>query len=241
MDPRNQEKQRMTEDTSPPEGTLLEHEADGIRELDNLLPRWWVWLFHVTIIFSVLYMLYFHVFRIGDLSRERYTNEMEAAAAQAALRGGGETAALTEPATDPAILARGKELFNKHCTQCHAGQGQGTALAPNLTDYYFIHGPAFADTVRTVTEGVPAQGMLAWKNLMPRRDIHAVASYAYTLRGTNPPKPKEPQGEHYPPGSEAPATAGATNATPTAATDAAATNAPDPAPPPTAVDAPAEE
>lgn len=51
---------------NPQEPKLLDHEVDGIKELDNLLPRWWVWLFNLCNLFAVLYLLYYHVFRAGD-------------------------------------------------------------------------------------------------------------------------------------------------------------------------------
>ncbi len=64
----------------PKEPLLLDHDYDGIRELDNNLPRWWVWLFYLSIVFAVIYMLYYHVLRIGNLQAAEYEKEMKAGA-----------------------------------------------------------------------------------------------------------------------------------------------------------------
>lgn len=177
------------------EPLLLEHEADGIRELDNLLPRWWVWLFYICIIFGVLYLLYFHVFGIGPSSSEKYRQEMALAGVEvkeidySAL-------AMGSPSQDASVIGKGAGLFKTHCVACHLDKGQGN-IGPNLTDDYWLHGGEFADTMKTITEGVPAKGMISWKTVLRPDDIHAVASFIYTLRGTKPPNPKPPQGERY--------------------------------------------
>ncbi|MBU0679149.1 MAG: c-type cytochrome [Verrucomicrobia bacterium] len=184
---------------------LLDHEADGIKELDNRLPRWWVWLFYISIIFSAVYMVYFHVVDAGSLQIAKYEKEMgivETAKAEAKAEvaaAAPEAAAVpTEPSSDEEVLAKGQQLFMTHCVACHSPQGQGL-VGPNLTDNYWIHGGAFSDTVHTITEGVPAKGMITWKTLLGAGDIHALASYIFTLRGTNPPNPKAPEGEEYTP------------------------------------------
>ena len=190
--------------TDPNEPGLMSHEADGIRELDNQLPRWWVWLFAITCIFAVVYLVHFHVTKTGALSLARYENEMAAAkkpeAPVAVAAAPGETPAAAapapapaEPSTDAAVIAKGKELFLKNCMVCHGPDGQGL-IGPNLCDDSFIHGPAFADAVRTITEGVPAKGMITWKTILKADEIQTVASYIWTLRGTTPPNPKAPEG-----------------------------------------------
>ena len=62
----------------PKEPLLLDHNYDGIQELDNNLPRWWVWLFYITIIFSAVYLVYYHVAKAGDLQAAEYDKEMKA-------------------------------------------------------------------------------------------------------------------------------------------------------------------
>lgn len=175
---------------------LLDHEVDGIRELDNKLPRWWVWLFYLTIVFAVIYMAYYHVLGAGDLMAAEYTKEMKLGNA---LKG----AAMTkfeagipslEPSKDPEALARGKKTFMVLCAPCHRPDGGGL-VGPNLTDTYWIHGDKFADNVKTIWNGVPEKGMITWKNTLKPNEIYDVASYIYTLRGTKPPNPKPPENQ----------------------------------------------
>jgi cytochrome c oxidase cbb3-type subunit III len=177
--------------TDPRQPTLLDHEVDGIKELDNLLPRWWVWLMWITVGFSVVYIGIYHVFRTAPLSVAIYEKEM--ALALGAAEAAPADTAPPEPSTEPDVLARGQQLFAQ-CVPCHGPQGQGV-IGPNLCDDYWIHGPAFADNLRTIREGVPAKGMITWKNVLSPYDIKAVASYIFTLRGSNPPNPKAPEGQ----------------------------------------------
>ncbi|HHY84185.1 MAG TPA: c-type cytochrome [Verrucomicrobia bacterium] len=176
---------------------LLDHEVDGIRELDNKLPRWWVWLFYGTIAFSIGYLVYYHVLGAGPLMAEEYEREMKAgAAAKAAAMSRFEAnIASLEPSQDAAVLESGRQLFTTLCAPCHRMDGGGL-VGPNLTDDYWIHGSTFADNVRVIWDGVPAKGMITWKNNLRPDQILAVASYIYTLRGAKletPGKPPENQ------------------------------------------------
>lgn len=173
---------------------LLDHEADGIRELDNNLPRWWVWLFYLTIAFSVVYLLWYHVFRAGDLQAAEYLKEMERGdkIKSAALARFEQSLTSMEPLQDPAALAKGQQTFKTLCAPCHREDGGGL-VGPNLTDDYWIHGAAFADNLKVIWNGVPEKGMVSWKGVLQPQDIHAVASYLHTLRGTKPPNPKPPE------------------------------------------------
>lgn len=171
---------------------LMDHEADGIRELDNKLPRWWVWLFYLTTIFAAIYLLYYHVFAAGDLMAAEYSKEMktgEAAKTEALTKFESSMASL-EPSKDSTILAQGKKTFVMMCAPCHRPDGGGL-VGPNLTDDYWIHGSNFVDNVTTIWNGVPSKGMVTWKATMKPGEIYAVASYIYTLRGTHPPNPKQ--------------------------------------------------
>ena len=170
---------------------LMDHEADGIKELDNLLPSWWVWLFYGSIIYSVAYFGYYHVFGIGDSAVEAYEKDMVAAneiKAEAAARFAARTDTMT-PSTDDAVLAAGQTTFVTYCAPCHRPDGGGL-VGPNLTDDYWIHGPEFKDSINIITKGNPIKGMIAWEGQLKPDEILAVASYTYTLRGTNPPNPK---------------------------------------------------
>jgi cytochrome c oxidase cbb3-type subunit 3 len=173
---------------------LFDHEADGIKELDNLLPRWWVWLFWLCNIFALAYMLYFHVFHLGELQAAAYTIE--------AKRGDRiKSAALAEfeghlgslgPSKDPAALRDGQRVFTAYCAPCHRADGGGL-VGPNLCDDYWIHGPTFHDNLKTIVNGVPEKGMLTWRGVLKPNEIQNVASYIFTLRGTTPPNPKPPE------------------------------------------------
>lgn len=179
---------------------MMAHEADGIKELDNNLPRWWVWLFYGTILFSIPYVWFFHISRTGDSSQKRYEKEAYRARVEArelALRNASSVNLFAEPSTDAAVLAKGRGIFVANCAACHTESGAGL-IGPNLADRFFIHGPTYADTVRTVREGVLEKGMLAWKNQLRPADIQAVCSYVYSLIGSNPPNPKAPEGTEYP-------------------------------------------
>jgi len=168
----------------PKEPLLLDHEYDGIQELDNKLPRWWVWLFYITIIFAAVYMVYYHVTRTGDLQAAEYEKEMKAGAAiKAAAMGNFEsTLATLKPATDAVLLEGGRQTYAKFCAPCHRADGGGL-VGPNLTDDYWIHGSNYVDTVKVIWDGVPAKGMITWKTVLKPDEIQAVASYIYTLRG----------------------------------------------------------
>lgn len=182
---------------------LLDHEADGIRELDNKLPRWWVWLFNLTIVFSVIYLAYYHVFAKGDLKQygqmvaeyraEKAIGDRLKGAAMARFE---SSLATVEPSKDAATLAEGRALFERNCAPCHRNDGGGL-VGPNLTDDFWIHGPTFADNVRTIWNGVTEKGMLAWKDQgMKPNEVLAVASYIYTLRGAKLEKPgKAPENQ----------------------------------------------
>ncbi len=177
-----------------PETGVFDHDADGITELDNQLPRWWLWLFILTVVWSVGYLFYYDIARIGASSRAAYRAEM--AAAGQALPTAADLGPV-EPSSETAVLAAGQMLFVRNCVSCHGPQGGGL-IGPNLCDDTFIHGPTYADLVRVVREGVPARGMIAWRTVLKPHEIQAVASYTWLLRGTTPAKAKAPEGQRHP-------------------------------------------
>jgi len=170
--------------TDPKEPLLLDHNYDGIQELDNNLPRWWVWLFYITIIFSAVYLVYYHVARAGDLQAAEYDHETKAGDALkgAAMSHFEANLAGLAPSTDAAMLEDGKQIYAKFCAPCHRVDGGGL-VGPNLTDNYWIHGSNYVDTVKVIWNGVPAKGMITWKAVLKPDQIQSVASYIYTLRG----------------------------------------------------------
>jgi mono/diheme cytochrome c family protein len=271
----------------------MDHDYDGIRELDNDLPPWWLWLFYITIFWSALYLLHYHVLGTGDSSAAEYMKEIdpnwqppveaqslsleyrspfyktsqdltphtrvEIAKAmereevirlaeqgitkedgisikdlsfkeviQVAMRvasadelqklqtafpeiwtefQAGETDTedaaaepekepeiIIEPLTDQASLASGEAIYIANCATCHGKQGEG-GIGPNMTDDYFIHGFTVNEYLSVLKNGVAAKGMIAWRGILKEEQMLEVTSYLFTLRGTNPPNAKAPQGE----------------------------------------------
>ncbi len=193
---------------------LLEHAYDGIQEYDNPLPRWWVALFWLTIVLTPLYILYYH-FGPGPLAHDRYDAEMVAfydKQAQELLAMGEITEATLVGLTgDQSMMNSGKKIFQGKCATCHGMFGEG-GIGPNLTDRYWLHGGQYMDIYRTVREGVPTKGMLAWERQLRPAELLAVSSWVGALLGSEPPNAKPPQGdafERQPPAEEAPVEADA--------------------------------
>ena len=178
----------------PEDPLLLDHEADGIRELDNNLPRWWVWLFVLCTVFAVGYLTHYHVLKAGPLQVAEYQAE---AARGDALKGAAlarfeSDLSSLKPLTEPGVLQQGRQAFVNLCAPCHREDGGGL-VGPNLCDEVWIHGTNYVDTVRVIVNGVTEKGMLSWRGVLKPAEIQAVASHIHTLRGSNPPDPKPPE------------------------------------------------
>jgi cytochrome c oxidase cbb3-type subunit 3 len=178
----------------------LEHDYDGIRELDNRLPPWWVGMFYVTIIWSVIYLFYYHVSGNGQLQIEEYNAEMAVAELQKEefLKKSADKVneSTVTALTADADLSKGKQIYTTYCVACHGAAGEG-GVGPNLTDKFWIHGGGIKNIFKTVKYGVPAKGMIAWQTQLKPGEMQQVSSYILTLVGTNPPNGKEPQGTEY--------------------------------------------
>jgi cytochrome c oxidase cbb3-type subunit 3 len=178
---------------------MFEHDFDGITELDNKVPPWFSILFYGTIVFAVIYMLVFHVFKISPLMIDEYVEEIRAAEIQKQefIKSGAfvneETVTLL---TEPASLQNGKTIYITNCVPCHGTGGEGT-VGPNLTDDYWIHGGGIKNIFKTVKYGLPAKGMISWQTLLNPKQMQEVSSYITTLHGTNPPNGKPPEGNLY--------------------------------------------
>ena len=179
---------------------LLDHEYDGIRELDNNLPPWWKYGFYITILFAVGYMLHFHVFKTGKLQIAEYNDEMEKARIEleeyrllAANNVDETNVTMLEDNTE---ISKGSEIFKQYCSSCHGNAGEGN-VGPNLTDDYWLHGGDIKNIFKVIKEGVPQKGMISWKQQLSPKQIQEVSSFIITLAGTNPPNAKEPQGEKF--------------------------------------------
>lgn len=178
---------------------LLDHDYDGIRELDNALPPWWKYGFYVSIVAGVIYMFNFHVFGTGKNPTEEYAAEMERAKIEIAEYNAKSKDKIDEnniamPAA--AGIAKGKELYGANCWACHGKLGEGGA-GPNLTDDYWIHKGSLNDIYQSIKHGYPEKGMQAWEKQFSPKEISYLTGYVKTLRGTNPPNPKLPQGDLY--------------------------------------------
>ena len=178
---------------------LLDHDYDGIKELDNALPPWWKYGFYITIVVAVFYILKFEVWHTGMNPTQEYAAEMTAAKIQtdaylAAAKDNVDENSVTQ--LDAAGAAAGKEIFTKTCVACHLAEGQGS-VGPNLTDDYWIHGGGIKDIFKTIKYGYPDKGMQSWQSTYSPVQIQQLASYIRTLKGTNPPNPKAPQGDLY--------------------------------------------
>ncbi|MGB3546944.1 MAG: cbb3-type cytochrome c oxidase N-terminal domain-containing protein [Saprospiraceae bacterium] len=178
----------------------LAHEYDGIYELDNNLPPWWKALFVVTVIVAPIYIYFVHFTEVIPNQRERYALEMEQAEQDVKAYLATQADQIDETTvsllTDADALTKGQYLFESKCSPCHGKLGEGS-IGPNLTDDYWLHGGSIKDIFITIKYGVPEKGMIPWKTEMRPSDMQQVASFIRSLRGTDPPSPKEPQGELY--------------------------------------------
>ncbi|MAY84868.1 MAG: hypothetical protein CMP59_12115, partial [Flavobacteriales bacterium] len=179
---------------------LMDHEYDGIRELDNNLPPWWKYMFYATIIFAVIYLIRFHITGDGPSSHEEYMAQVEEAIALKAELMADATENITEEnvlyVVDAPSLEKGAAIFKGNCATCHGQLGEGGA-GPNLTDQYWLHGGSIKNVFSTIKYGVPAKGMIAWESQFTPKQMQSVASYILSLQGSNPPNGKAPEGQIY--------------------------------------------
>lgn len=184
----------MTDKQPQQEEVMAGHEYDGIQELDNPLPRWWLYGFYLTIVFGVFYVIYYQFgpgTSLVDAYNERVAS-LQAARAEKA-KGGVDANALLAAVANHEEAEKGKTLFAERCAACHGDAGQGV-IGPNLTDAYWIHGGKPDQILHTVRTGVADKGMPAWGESMSDPELVQVVSYIVSIKGTNPPNAKEPQG-----------------------------------------------
>jgi cytochrome c oxidase cbb3-type subunit 3 len=182
---------------------LLDHDYDGIKELDNALPPWWKWGFYFTIVVAVIYMFRFHVTKTGPTPLEEYDYEMKIAAAKMENFRQNSKEAFDEKTVtlaDATGIAAGKKIYTGTCFPCHGANGEGNAVGPNLTDKYWLHGGSLGNVFKTITIGVPDKGMQAWGKTFSPTDIRNLSSFVLSLQGTNPANAKAPQGNLFEPG-----------------------------------------
>ncbi|HEV2483045.1 MAG TPA: cbb3-type cytochrome c oxidase N-terminal domain-containing protein [Puia sp.] len=180
----------------------LGHDYDGIRELDNRLPPWWLYGFYCTIVFACIYLWRYHVAHTAPLPAEEYRIAVQEAAIRKAeyLKKAADNVDenTVKLLTSPDDLAAGRVVFEGTCFACHGKHGEG-GVGPNLTDDYWLHGGNINDVFRTIKYGWPDKGMKSWKDDYSPRQIAQIASYVKSLGGTHPDNPKPPQGTLYKP------------------------------------------
>ncbi len=179
----------------------LHHDYDGIKELDNVLPPWWLWLFYGTILWGVIYLVNVHVIKIWPHQDRAYQEEMAQAKADVDAYMATLTNTVDENTVtftdDVAVLAAGRDLFNTYCTACHGADASGseTSVGPNLTDAHWLHGGGVKNIFKTIKYGVPEKGMIAWKAQLQPVELRALACYIMSQEGKGGATQKAPQGE----------------------------------------------
>ncbi|MFO0356198.1 MAG: cbb3-type cytochrome c oxidase N-terminal domain-containing protein [Sphingobacteriaceae bacterium] len=192
---------------------LLDHDYDGIKELDNNLPPWWKYGFYLTIVVAVVYIFHYHVNGSGDLQTAEYEKEMAQAKLEIAEFMKTSANKVDESSvtllTDAKDITSGKDAFIASCAACHGRVGEG-GVGPNLTDAYWIHGGSIQDIFKSIKYGWTEKGMKAWKEDLSPMQIAQVTSFIMTLKGTNPSNAKAAQGDLYVENGAAPADSTAT-------------------------------
>lgn len=180
------------------ETILLDHSYDGIKELDNHLPPWWLGMFYGGIVFGIVYLLNYHVWKWAPLQGEEYENDMAMAAEEVKAYKATLAMSIDESnvtlVSDATALASGKEIYTAKCVACHGALGEG-GVGPNLTDNYWLHGGTVSEVFSTIKYGVASKGMIAWESQLKPDEMQNLTSFILTLQGTNPPNAKEAQGE----------------------------------------------
>ncbi|MEO8068935.1 MAG: cbb3-type cytochrome c oxidase N-terminal domain-containing protein [Flavobacteriales bacterium] len=180
---------------------LMHHEYDGIRELDNVLPPWWLWLFYGTIAWGIIYLIGVHVLEVIPDQRTEYANEVAQAktdvAAYIALQGEMVDENTVTLSTEASVVNGGRGIFTQYCTPCHGADASGseTSVGPNLTDPYWIHGGGIKNVFHTISYGVPEKGMISWKTQLKPAEVRALACYILSLEGKGSATQKPPQGD----------------------------------------------
>jgi cytochrome c oxidase cbb3-type subunit III len=179
---------------------MLDHEYDGIVELDNSMPPWLKYVFYITIIFGVVYTLHYLVLGTGITQEEEYQAELLQASQEAESRKSLAAAGITEDnaiiVTDEAALSSAAVIYAANCAACHGKDGGG-GIGPNLADEYWVYGGSVSDIFKSIKYGIPEKGMIPWEGKLSPEEIQNLTSYLISLEGTTPANPKGPQGEKF--------------------------------------------
>lgn len=177
---------------------LLDHNYDGIHELDNNLPPWWKYSFYISIVWAAVYLSYYY-FGGGPSSHDEYVAEVQQAKIEVDAFNKKNALNVDESnvkLADAVGITDGQDIFKTNCAACHGNAGEGN-VGPNLTDDYWLHGGSLNDIFKTVKYGWPAKGMKSWQSDLSAVQIRNVASYIQSIHGTNPANAKAPQGDLY--------------------------------------------
>ncbi len=179
---------------------LLDHNYDGIKELDNNLPPWWIYLFYGCIVFAIIYLVRFEILD-GDNQETELKKEMAQAKIEVAeyMKNAPDLMdeAKVTQLTDASSLAEGKSIYTTNCVACHRADGGGQ-IGPNLTDELWILGGGIKNIFRTLEKGGrDGKGMISWKGTLKPKEMQKVASYVMSLNGSNPKDAKVAEGEKW--------------------------------------------
>lgn len=192
-----QEPRNTAPDTA--EEIISGHTYDGIEEYDNPMPSWWVWIFVISIIWTPIYMLAVHQFGWINtyeddlMAAETHYQELRAAAEAANPLQEINESYLASFVEDESAAEAGANIFGSFCAACHGSNGEGL-IGPNLTDDYWIHGNMSTEVFAVITNGVLDKGMTPWESVLTVEERAQLVAYLHTLRGTDPPNAKAPQG-----------------------------------------------
>lgn len=176
-------------------GKLLDHNYDGIQELDNPLPGWWLLTFYGAIIFAFFYFAYYQLGG-GPSSDEELKAGMVQINSQLAEQSAQNSQInWTELQSQASVMGLGKEVYVGKCAVCHGANGEGL-IGPNLTDRFWLHGDgSHPELYKVVLKGVLEKGMPAWEAQLKPDESLAVTVYVKSLIGTTPANGKPPQGQ----------------------------------------------
>ena len=187
----------MSDQNNQYDQPIAGHDYDGIQEFDNPLPMWWLWTFFGTIIFAFIYYIHYEFNAGPNLDTELATD-------MAAISQLKTTAAANAPKVDiktvigdPNHIQNGAAIYAGKCASCHGDKGQGL-VGPNLTDKAWIHGTAPDAMITTIAKGVLDKGMPPWEGILKEDEIQSLVAFIISIKGTNPPGGKPPQGTEVP-------------------------------------------
>lgn len=181
------------------DGSPVVHVYDDIEEQDNQLPRWWLMTFYLSIAFAIPYFAYYGLGFGPTLSEEWRKEQHEVELAELSKKSNApqiDETSLDKLASDPVYQKKGAGVFSSKCVSCHGTKGEG-GIGPNLTDDAWLHGAKLTEITHTVREGVLDKGMPPWKSVLSDEEVTQVVAFIRSIRGSNPPNAKAPQGQVY--------------------------------------------